>query len=620
MSRWQRPLLCITWFFLLAIIVSGASAQSVTFIQITDAHIFDSDAKDAAMGGYAAQLDNNSSLGWAILSINKLVTSGKHIDFVVFTGDFGLEKTDCGGIVANAKSCSDAIATATSYFRAALVKKILIVPGNNDVPNEDPDKLAAYDAFVQGVAAQLKALKGPSGESPPDLIDLQKQSELVNGLCVLGLDSSTFKNTKDKPGDLSGENRGKQEKILQGLSKRLQNCHPGIIVTHVPNLEDPHRENGIIKTAWNLDPSPAKMWQDLIKNPEVLAVFAGHFHDPRRNIYMHDYSWASQPPGRVEGEKTWIAPPLAVKFQSTAKPQARGLLVATVTAAGAVTAKPLWFAFADADGGDPADKADKLSEARAYEQNEEYDKAASAYQQGLSSKDDWVRTQSEAGFQRTIKLSRQHGWKETLIVKFFTRWGWDILSGLALLLLLFVLLIWPRILFLRKRRWRIWQWRIWRWKMWNWPYDLAVRRTVVLNPAKKGHENAPVDEFNVQLLLAMEDIQATLQPFGRARLVRLRDAIVAAPATETDLPDLKIKGVELKAILAWLLWVRDFLRIRIEIQVWGSNAKTQVIAVQRFAWFEENHWVVPLPGREDAGIVEAANQLAYDILGQENIR
>jgi hypothetical protein len=118
----------------------------------------------------------------------------------------------------------------------------------------------------------------------------------------------------------------------------------------------------------------------------------------------------------------------------------------------------------------------------------------------------------------------------------------------------------------------------------------------------------------------MEDIQATLQPFGRARLVRLRDAIVAAPATETDLPDLKIKGVELKAILAWLLWVRDFLRIRIEIQVWGSNAKAQVIAVQRFAWFEENHWVVPLPGREDAGIVEAANQLAYDILGQENIR
>jgi hypothetical protein len=278
----------------------------------------------------------------------------------------------------------------------------------------------------------------------------------------------------------------------------------------------------------------------------------------------------------------------------------------------------LWFGFADASG--PPDKADKLAEARAYEQNEDYDKAANAYQQGLSSKDDWVRTQSEVGFQRTIKLGQQHGWKETLIVKFFKRWWWDILSGLAVLFLLFVLLIWPRIIFLRIRRWRQWQSKIWQWRIWQWLYDFVVRRTVVLNPAKKGHENAPVDEFNVQLLLAMEDIQATLQPFGRERLVRLRDAIIAAPATETDLPELKIKGVELKAILAWLKWARDLLHIRIEIQVWGSNARAQVIAVQRFAWFEENYWVVPLPGSDDADIVEAAKQLAYDILGQENIR
>jgi 3',5'-cyclic AMP phosphodiesterase CpdA len=621
MSRCPLPLLCITWFSLLAITVSGASAQSVTFVQITDAHIFDSRAHNTAMGGYAAQLDNESSLGWAILSINKLVASGRHIDFVVFSGDFGLEKTDCGDNIVLKKqgeegpiSCSDAVATATDYLRAALVKEILIIPGNNDVPEEDPGKLATYEAFIQGVSAKLKSLKASSGEFPPDLIDLQKQNGLANGICILGLDSSTFKNTKDKLGDRSGKNKDEQERILQDLSKRLQDCHPSIIVTHVPNLEDPFRENGIIKRAWNLDPSPAKMWQDVIKNPEVLAVFAGHFHDPRRNIYMHDYSWASQPPGRVEGEKTWIAPPLAVKFQSTAKPQARGLLVATVTAAGTVTAEPLWFAFADAGG--PADKADNLSEARAYEQNEEYDKAASAYQKGLSSKDDWVRIQSEAGFQRTVRLGRQHGWKETLVGKFLKRWGWDILSILALGLFLFVLLN----VLSRTILWRLRRWKIQRWEIGQLLYGWIGRRTSMLIPAKKGHENAPVDEFNIQLLLAMEDIQATLQAFGRARLVRLKDAIVAAPATETDLPDLKIKGVELKAILAWLLWGRDFLRIRIEIQVWGSNAKAQVIAVQRFAWFEENHWTVPLPDSDDAGIVEAAKQLAYDILGQENIR
>ena len=141
----------------------------------------------------------------------------------------------------------------------------------------------------------------------------------------------------------------------------------------------------------------------------------------------------------------------------------------------------------------------------------------------------------------------------------------------------------------------------------------------MLIPAKKGHENAPVDEFNVQLLLAMEDIQTTLQPLRRKRLVRIGDSIIAAPAAGTNLPDLKIKGVELKALLAWLKWGYDFLRIRIEIQVWGSNAKAQVVAVQRFAWIEENYWIAPLPGT-DADIEEAAKQLAYDILGQENIR
>ncbi|MBZ5505823.1 MAG: metallophosphoesterase [Acidobacteriia bacterium] len=618
MSRCPLPLLCITSFSLLAILVSGASAQSVTFIQITDPHIFDSNAHNTAMGGYTAQLDNESSLGWAILSINKLVASGKqHIDFVIFTGDFGLEKTDCGGNIVPKKpgpiACSDAVATATSYFRAALVKKILIIPGNNDVPEEDPGKLAAYYAFVQGVSAQLKSLKVPSGESPPDLVDLRKQNELANGICILGLDSSTFKNTGATPGDRSAKNRVEQERLLQDLRKRLEDCHPGIIITHVPNLEDPFRENGIVKRAWNLDPSPAKMWQDVIKNPEVLAVFAGHFHDPRRNIYMHDYSWASQPPGRVEGEKTWIAPPLAVKFQSTAKPQARGLLVATVTAAGTVTAEPLWFAFADAGGS--ADKADKLAEARAYEQNEEYEKAAKAYEQGLSSKDDWVRTQSEAGFQRTVKLGRQHDWKETLLGKLLLRWGWHILSLLALVLVLFVLLnLLSRVILLRIR-----SWRIQRWEIGQLLYGLIGRRTIMLIPAKKGHENAPVDEFNVQLLLAMEDIQTTLQPLRRKRLVRIGDSIIAAPAAGTNLPDLKIKGVELKALLAWLKWGYDFLRIRIEIQVWGSNAKAQVVAVQRFAWIEENYWIAPLPGT-DADIEEAAKQLAYDILGQENIR
>src|SRR6185312_6539764 len=127
---------------------AAADAQAVTFIQMTDAHLFDSGAHNTTMGGYQAFVDNESALAWTILKINKLVSSGKRIDFVLFTGDFGLEGTDCGNIrrkIAPSQPlvlCSEAVDTVAAFFRALLVDKVLIVPGNNDVPDEEPQNIA----------------------------------------------------------------------------------------------------------------------------------------------------------------------------------------------------------------------------------------------------------------------------------------------------------------------------------------------------------------------------------------------------------------------------------------------------------------------------------------------
>src|SRR6202008_5018922 len=125
----------------LPIVSCSASAQSVTFVQITDAHIFDSAAHSSTVAGYANTLDNASALAWAVLLVNKLVESGRNVDFVAFTGDFGLEQTDCGNVPRKQPpeqpliSCQKAVDAAAIFLRALLVKKVFIVPGNNDVPD-----------------------------------------------------------------------------------------------------------------------------------------------------------------------------------------------------------------------------------------------------------------------------------------------------------------------------------------------------------------------------------------------------------------------------------------------------------------------------------------------------
>ena len=607
MKRHSTVVLFSTGILLLTIVSSFAGAQSVTFVHITDAHIYDSAAHSTTMGGYSNALDNGSALAWAVLLVNKLVDSGWNIDFVVFTGDFGLEETDCG-IVARKRppqhpliSCQEAVDAAAIAFRGLLVKKVFLVPGNTDVPDEDPTKLAVYSEFVAALKAKIEGLRlSPSDPAFASIIDAITQSDVINGIGIVGLDSSTFKNTETIPGDRAAANFSEQERALKSLRSRLsKGRRPSIIITHIPNLEDPFRDNGI-RRAWNLDSKLAKVWQGIITQPDVIAVFAGHFHDSRRIVYMHDYSWASQAPGRIEGEKTWVAPPLAVKLQWKAKPQARGLLLATVTAAGNISGQPLWFG--SEETGSAADKADKLAEATAYERAQEYDRAAAAYQQGLSSKDAWVRNQAEEGFQRALKLAKVETWKHTASGQFFRRWWRDIVVAIGVVILLLL----ARRLGLGRALVAVTRY-------------LIGKPTMMILPPRKGHENAPVDEFRVQLILALRDIQMTMAPFSTSQFLVVGDTKVTAPGTGEELPEVKVGKIELKALIAWLIAVRDLFRRRIRIEIWGSTARVQAVAVQRFVWVEERFWVTPAPGSV-ADVMEAAQQLAYNMLSQGFLR
>ena len=67
------------------------SAQKhVTFAQLTDAHVFDDGWKAEGSEPYLQALDNRAALHWAVGQINE-VAAKKPIDFVVYTGDFGLQ-------------------------------------------------------------------------------------------------------------------------------------------------------------------------------------------------------------------------------------------------------------------------------------------------------------------------------------------------------------------------------------------------------------------------------------------------------------------------------------------------------------------------------------------------
>src|SRR5260370_42617713 len=67
-------------------------ASSLTFVQITDAHLFDA-GKRAPTAQAASNLERDSwdALHWAIQQTNRLVDAGTDISFVVFTGDLGLD-------------------------------------------------------------------------------------------------------------------------------------------------------------------------------------------------------------------------------------------------------------------------------------------------------------------------------------------------------------------------------------------------------------------------------------------------------------------------------------------------------------------------------------------------
>jgi hypothetical protein len=366
-----------------------ADKESFTFVQITDSHIFDSGKARKNQTPQQLRMnlveiaDSRAAWDWAFLEINRLAVAGP-LDFVAFTGDFGLEKVTTNdpppaGCIARSSALDD----AARAFGGLLVDKVYMVRGNNDLDEENPQDAGRFDDFVEALANDAR-LRGKLKivNLTPALGNAITATDMVKGVRIVGLDSSSFKaalplaasssssasanaSTSACPYNVPVNTTARyQENELKRVSKFIDASNtPVLLFTHIPDLDDPYKlSNPSAAAAWQLGTNERNEWNKIVIDRRLLAVFAGHLHDSTRSRYLPPFSWQANRSARPVDvyEKTYLSPPLAAKFQMESAPQARGYLLVSMTAQGVQRAEIRWYSanLCDAIVAPPPGRAD----------------------------------------------------------------------------------------------------------------------------------------------------------------------------------------------------------------------------------------------------------------------
>ena len=322
----------------------------ITFVQLTDAHVFDDGWKQPLDTGYRAVGDDWAGLHWAVQEINELVRADEHIDFVVYTGDLGLQNvelekdcnvapvgTDLRGLPAIQKHW--AVGQLARELNTLAVNTVYFVPGNNDLFKEAVTDSPRHGCFLNLVQSELASFSPPS---PVQLKELKAANPVsVNGIRLAGLNSASFKALTNYQRDCPAAGEGCPVSEMASLQTliRADSREPILVFTHVPDLKDPYRGD----RAWDVTPGVRTTWEGLACDSKVLAIFAGHFHDSDRNFYGTTTGTRNLTVSPCVATKTWVAPPLAIKNQNDRKPGARGLLLVEVFKSGMPVVKVYWF-------------------------------------------------------------------------------------------------------------------------------------------------------------------------------------------------------------------------------------------------------------------------------------
>src|ERR1051326_3196972 len=152
--------------FLFTIVLLGlvgavqVRAQAVRFIHITDPHLFDE----------GDQAENKFALAACIHKVNDQIVETGEYQFAVITGDIGLEKLVSIGQNSQGdnvlepdkakreRRIEQGARDLASILVQSKIRVWLILPGNNDLLNEEPD-LQYYRLFIKFLQSQVPGMQ-----------------------------------------------------------------------------------------------------------------------------------------------------------------------------------------------------------------------------------------------------------------------------------------------------------------------------------------------------------------------------------------------------------------------------------------------------------------------------
>jgi hypothetical protein len=327
----------LAWtLFFFGVSWSAFAGTPISFVQLTDPHIFD-DKVDNISG-------NKQVLRWCIDQINYRFDTEKSYNFVVMTGDLGLEGLTKKNIDGK-KTLDDEQLNAAALELAGMivrskVKLWLFVPGNNDLLDEDPGTIDRYHFFIKALQTDTQSIMSVVDLCKPGGDSLSGPRDV--GTCrFIGFDNSSFK-SNGKESDARSFEGEQRDRIAQVLAT-LQNSdfQHAFIFYHIPEVNDPFFESPLFGSAerdnrvrtqeslenpnmplsaWTVTHRVIEEWKKVVADPRVKGLFAGHFHTPLR------YKYETAPQVGVPGTdaKIYICPPIARKRQEKECVQARG--------------------------------------------------------------------------------------------------------------------------------------------------------------------------------------------------------------------------------------------------------------------------------------------------------
>ncbi|HEY5884294.1 MAG TPA: metallophosphoesterase [Pyrinomonadaceae bacterium] len=399
-------------------------AQSTSFVQITDPHLFDP-------GDDGVQ--NRAALAACVKALNDRMKEGADYKFAVITGDIGIENLVSQVVDSGSKKRvhEDPITTDQRLEEGASQLASILAPtkiglwffvaGNNDLFVEGPN-LTDYKNFLVKLQTKLSGLKiRDLSENAGD-----PKESAFSGFKIIGFNNASFKNNNDIC--RLWENRITQRSYVENVIQQLQPTgQQALIFYHIPEVDDPHivlnadaktlndREiisgscanqkdfkdwfkawkstdsNGYRYSSWFVHPDVVRAWKEkVVRNPKILGLFAGHLHDWRRENYSGSIS------------KLHVCPPLAVKLQDKQPGQARGFQEVAVDVSGRINRTVFWYDAANNTfDTTPTRKSNELELAALYEAQQQWAEAENYYREAAAKAEtSAVREAGLAGLRR----------------------------------------------------------------------------------------------------------------------------------------------------------------------------------------------------------------------------